>query len=84
MSLCFTTGSTLVDLVALATTAGAYNESRSGESNLAELYCRALLAESSSEGITVCLMNGGGWKQNIPAGNITAADLSGTYPYNNT
>lgn len=73
-------GDTSVDLIAVG---GAQNVSTSGESNLADVYCQALLS-IQSPGLNACLINGGSFKANIPAGKITKDALQAAYPYNDT
>jgi len=78
-------GVAAVDLVAVDPSGGAtLNTSTSAESNLADMYCKALLHRADPEEFTVCLINGGSFGGNIPAGNITTASLDGAYVFNDT
>lgn len=56
----------------------------SGESNLADLFCDALLSATKQDNLTVCFLNGGGFKKNINIGNIYQKDIDQAYPFNDT
>ncbi len=72
-----------MDLIAVSPNGGT-NVSTSAESKLADMYCKALLHKADPNEFTVCVLNGGGFKANIAAGDITTASLVATYPYNDT
>lgn len=76
-------GVALTDLIAISPT-GSANVSTSGESNLADFYCKALLGDKPAKALTACVINGGSFEANIPAGNITLKTLQTVYPYNDT
>lgn len=73
----------IVDLIAVNPTGGT-NVSTSAESKLADMYCKALLSKANPDNFTVCLFNGGSFKANIAAGDITTASLEAAYPFNDT
>jgi 2',3'-cyclic-nucleotide 2'-phosphodiesterase (5'-nucleotidase family) len=73
----------VVDLIAVSPNGGT-NVSTSAESKLADLYCKALLHKANPQDFSVCLINGGAFKANIAAGNITTASLAAAYPYDDT
>jgi 2',3'-cyclic-nucleotide 2'-phosphodiesterase (5'-nucleotidase family) len=70
----------VVDLIAVSPN-GGINVTTSAESKLADMYCKALLRKADPEEFTVCLFNGGAFKANIAAGNITTTSLEAAYPY---
>lgn len=73
----------VVDLVAINPSGGT-NVSTSAESKLSDMYCKALLHTANPEEFTVCLINGGSFRANIAAGNITTASLQAAYPFKDT
>lgn len=76
-------GVALTDLIAINPT-GSANVSTSGESNLADFYCKALLGDRPATALTACVINGGSFKANILPGNITLRTLQTAYPHNDT
>lgn len=79
-------GETLVNLD------GDRAQVRNGESNLGDLQCEAMLQfVATSTGLfdqnpdmpAVCLVNGGGIRASIPAGNVTAGQVTAVWPFGN-
>ena len=73
-------GTAAVDLISISLS-GDKNVSTSGESNLADLYCQALIGTAAPKTLTICIINGGAFRGNIPAGSITTATLKTVYPW---
>ncbi len=56
---------------------------RGAESNLGNLICDAMLAETAGEGTQICVQNGGGIRASIPAGDVTMGQVLEVLPYGN-
>lgn len=57
---------------------------RSGECNLGTLITNAMLDATTREGTTVAIINSGGIRSGIPAGNISLGNILETLPFGNT
>lgn len=60
------------------------NECRFGECNIGDLITDAMLASQKKEGVQVALLNGGGIRASIPAGDVTLGHVLTVLPFGNT
>ena len=56
---------------------------RSQETNLADLICDAMLWKSASEDTQICIVNGGGIRSSIPAGDVSMGQVLEVLPFGN-
>ena len=56
---------------------------RSQETNLADLICDAMLWKSASEDTQICILNGGGIRASIPAGDVSMGHVLEVLPFGN-
>ena len=56
---------------------------RSQETNLGNLICDAVLWETAAENTQICILNGGGIRASIPAGDVTMGQVLEVSPFGN-
>jgi len=56
---------------------------RSQETNLGNLICDAVLWKTAAENTQICIMNGGGIRASIPAGDVTMGQVLEVLPFGN-
>lgn len=57
---------------------------RSKETNLGNLISDSMLAKTASDGSQIAIMNGGGIRTSIPAGQVTVGEIIEVQPFGNT
>ncbi|MBI4672132.1 MAG: 5'-nucleotidase C-terminal domain-containing protein [Chloroflexi bacterium] len=60
------------------------NECRFGECNIGDLISDAMLESQQKEGVQIALLNGGGIRASIPAGDVTLGQVLTVLPFGNT
>jgi 5'-nucleotidase len=56
---------------------------RSQETNLADMICDAMLWKSAAEDTQICIVNGGGIRASIPAGDVSMGQVLEVLPFGN-
>jgi 5'-nucleotidase len=72
-----TVGQSAVDLL------GDRELVRSQETNLANLICDAMLWKSAAQDTQICIINGGGIRSSIPAGDVSMGQVLEVLPFGN-
>ncbi|KAJ7145158.1 Metallo-dependent phosphatase-like protein [Mycena crocata] len=61
-----------------------HNGCKTGECNFGDLICDAMLAYRANQSdVAGCFVNGGGIRVDVPAGNVSRADVINAFPFGN-